>query len=172
MHDENEQEADLSSEDHVDTLVLDELGVLRQEGQDVRHLRARRQVAHAYTVPARAVRDEVLGHGDGDGGGGELGDEGGGQLALRLLGVAWIHAAVQNLQHPHTHTHTFPCSKCKREKDANETKETCSLLQSASTHAPPKAQIHHQTQSYDLISCYGNSVKRFNEIAYRIYVPA
>ena len=100
------KDTDLGREDHVDALVLNELGVLGQEGQDVGHLGAGRQVAHAYTVPASAVGDEVLGHGDGDGGGGQLGDEGGGQLALRLLGVPRVHAAVQNLQTDTTRTHS------------------------------------------------------------------
>ena len=31
-----------------------------------------------------------------------------------------------------------------------------------------KAPIRHQTQSYDPISCYGNSVELTNEIACRI----
>ena len=35
-----------------------------------------------------------------------------------------------------------------------------------------KAPIHYQTQSYDTIGCYGNSVERTIEIAYRIWIPA
>ena len=31
------------------------------------------------------------------------------------------------------------------------------------------APAHYQTQSYDPISCYGNSVERTNEIVYRIF---
>ena len=47
------------------------------------------------------------------------------------------------------------------------------LLQSLRTviFAPVETPIHCQTQSYDPISCYGNSVEGTNEIAYRIRVP-
>ena len=107
-HDGGGREPDLSGEDHVDALELDELGELGQEGEDVRHLGAGRQVAHAYTVPARAVRDEVLGHADGDGGGRQLCDQGLGQLTFRLLRVARVHAAVQNLSQAHGNVQNLP----------------------------------------------------------------
>ena len=38
--------------------------------------------------------------------------------------------------------------------------------------SPPKAATHCQTQSYDPISCYGNSVGRISEIAYSIWIAA
>ena len=38
-------------------------------------------------------------------------------------------------------------------------------------HRCLKAPIRCQTQSYDAISCYGNSVKRTNEIAYVPVLP-
>ena len=35
-----------------------------------------------------------------------------------------------------------------------------------------EAPIHYQTRSYNPISCYGNSVERTNEVAYRIWPHA
>ena len=37
---------------------------------------------------------------------------------------------------------------------------------------PREAPIHYQTQSYDTISCYGNSLEWTCEISYCILVPA
>ena len=52
---------------------------------------------------------------------------------------------------------------------SNDRQNLTSSLESALCQKTP---INYQTQSYDPIICYGNSVERTNEIAYIIRVPA